>query len=200
MGKNKYYAFKASGKSGVADSWPECESAVKGVTGAKYKGFSTREEAFAWLDAGADYAVKHVNLEPGIYFDAGTGAGNGVEISVTDEHGKSLLHEILPAAQINERGFHLLGEGVTNNYGELLALKYAIGIAERLGVKKIFGDSKLVIEFWSKWRIKTSEVAEETAELAKAVAFARQEYEKGGGTVERISGGRNPADLGFHKG
>ena len=34
-------------------------------------------------------------LEPGIYFDAGTGRGAGVEISVTDEQGKNLLHKAL---------------------------------------------------------------------------------------------------------
>lgn len=65
--------------------------------------------------------------------------------------------------------------------------------------KKVFGDSKLVIEFWSKWRIK-KEVDEKTKKLAKEVSLLRKEFEEQGGEIILISGGSNPADLGFHKG
>jgi ribonuclease HI len=199
MPSKKYYAYKIGGEQGIVESWAECERIVKGIAGAKFRGFAKQREAELWLEAGADYAVKHVDVEPGMYFDAGTGAGNGVEISVTDETGKSLLHEILPKKQINKRGFHLLGGEVTNNYGELLALKYALQTAPRVGVKTIFGDSKLVIEFWSKGYIKKETVAAKTVALAGEVKLLRQEFERSGGVVSRISGGNNPADLGFHK-
>jgi len=36
-------------------------------------------------------------------------------------------------------------------------------------------------------------------ELIKKVALLRTEFEKNGGTVKKISGDVNPADLGFHK-
>ena len=194
----KYYAWSVpGGGEGVAEGWSEAEQQVLGKQGARFKGFKSREEAEKWLALGANYEVKHVQkLEQGIYFDAGTGRGEGVEVSVTDEKGRNLLHKAISKEELI-RGKHLLGKEVTNNYGELLACKYAIEIAMKMGVKKVFGDSKLVIEFWTKWRIK-KDVSEETFALAREVAGLRKEFEKRGGEVLRISGDHNPADLGFH--
>ena len=154
MKSKKYYVYVANGKSGVTESWPECQKIVSGVPGARFKGFGRKDEAEKWLGEGADYGKKHLTAEDGIYFDAGTGAGNGVEVSVTDKTGKSLLCDILDTKDINKNGFQLLGQGVTNNYGELLACKYAIEIALKKNEKKIFGDSRLVVEYWSKGFIK----------------------------------------------
>ncbi len=194
----KFYAYVvlAKKKKGIAESWGECEKQVKGEE-ARFKGFFTREEAEEWLKRGGDYAIKVVKKsEPGIYFDAGTGRGEGVDISVTDEKGKNLLHKVIPKKELAE-GKHLLGKEVTNNYGELLACKYAIEIAMAENIQKVFGDSKLVIEFWTKWRVK-KEVPEKTFQLAHEVSGLREEFEKRGGKIMRISGEDNPADLGFH--
>ena len=126
-------------------------------------------------------------------------AGDGVEVSVTDEHGKDLLHKIIAKGELNKFGKQNVAiTEATNNYGELLALKYAIGIAEKEGIKNIFGDSKLVIEFWSQWKIKRKEVAQVTVELADEVSALRESFEEKGGMIKRISGDHNPADLGFH--
>lgn len=207
--KIKYYGclVPETGKSLVTSDWKECEKLVSGVAGARYKSFPTEKEAEDWLKAGADYGPskarvkkeKQKKLEPGIYFDAGTGRGEGVEISVTDEKGKNLLHKALSKKELTKHGKHLVGKEATNNYGELLALKYALQIAEKEGIKKIFGDSKLVIEYWSRWAIKKKEVASETVALALEVSRIREEFEKNGGEVGRVSGDVNPADLGFHK-
>jgi ribonuclease HI len=142
-------------------------------------------------------------LQPGVYFDAGTGRGDGVEISVTDEHGKNLLHKAVPASALNRFGKHnvRVGDGTTdatNNYGELLALRYALEIARAESILKIFGDSKLVIDYWSQWKMKRKELPEETVALAEEVSALREAFEADGGTVGRISGDHNPADLGFH--
>lgn len=184
--KKKYYAYLVNGKSGVTDNWPECQKIVAGTNGAKYKSFESEEAAKAWLDAGASYSLKKIAVEDGIYFDAGTGAGNGVEINVTDRLGKSYIKENL-------------GHDVTNNFGELLACKKALELAIEKDVKKVFGDSKLVIEYWSKWMIK-KEVEEETKKLSKEVSALRKKFEDLGGEITHISGGANPADLGFHRG
>lgn len=182
----KYYVYVVDGKSGITDNWPECQRIVSGVPGAKFKGFTTKDEAERWLDAGADYKVKHLALEDGIYFDAGTGAGNGVEINVTDKNGKSFVR-------------NLLGKDVTNNFGELMACKHALEIATKDNIKKVFGDSKLVVEYWSKGFIKKENLSEDTINLSLEVKKLRYKFEKGGGEVILISGDDNPADLGFHK-
>ena len=195
----KYYAYliPSSRKHGVTDNWEECKEIVSGKEGAKYKGFKTKKEAEEWLKGGAEYSAKKI-LPKGIYFDAGTGRGNGVEISVTDERGKDLLETIMLQEHINRHGKHLIPQNVTNNYGELLACKYALLLALREKIMYVFGDSKLVIAYWSKGHIK-NEVAADTIELAREVAKLRREFEAAGGTIARISGDDNPADLGFHR-
>ncbi len=207
-GGNKFYAYfvparaggPRTGKSGVVDSWEKCGKLVTGEEGARYKGFKTRDEAEKWLELGAKYDIRILKkLEPGIYFDAGTGRGHGVEISVTDENGKNLLHKSIPKEQLNRFGKYLLDSDATNNYGELMAMRNAIEIAGKKKIKKVFGDSKLVIDYWSKWHIKRNDLPEETVELAEDVSRLRSDFEKRGGAVKRISGADNPADLGFHK-
>ena len=193
MAKKKYYAYSIGNNNGIVDSWDECQRIVSGKS-AKYKSFETKDQAERWLQMGADYSLKNTASEDGVYFDAGTGLGMGVEISVTDKNGKSLLDERIT---LNERNNHLV-EGVTNNFGELLACKYALILAIEKGCKKIFGDSKLVIDYWSKGYIK-KELPKETRELAKEVKELRYEFESNGGVFKHISGGSNPADLGFHK-
>lgn len=201
--KANYYAYflPTTSKRGVVASWAECEAAVKGKE-ARFKGFLSRSAAEAWLAAGARYEAKPKQdkpvLEPGIYFDAGTGRGDGTEVSVTDENGHDLLSKVLPKAKINRHGKHNVEiVGGTNNYGELLGCKFALQIALEDGVKKIFGDSKLVIDYWSKGFIK-KEIPTTTRKLASEVVELREQFEKGGGKIKHISGDHNPADLGFH--
>jgi len=200
MKKQKFYAYLADGKTGIADDWPSCEKIVSGIQGAKFKGFLTEAEAKMWLEAGADYKIKHLTTEKGIYFDAGTGAGHGVEINVTDEKGTSLLDKVLPDTHINHRGHHWIFKDVTNNFGELLACKYSLQIALKEGIKDVFGDSKLIIEFWSKGYVKKENIHPETIALSAEVKKLRYDFEKSGGKIGRVPGSGNPADLGFHKG
>jgi len=196
---NTHYAyFLPNGKNGIVRSWTKCEEIVRGVEGARYKGFKNDTEANLWLASGAKYAVKiKKKMLKGVYFDAGTGRGEGVEISVTDKDGKDLLDKVLRSELINKYGKHLLPSEHTNNYGELLACRYAIDIAKIIKEKYIFGDSKLVIDYWSKGFIK-KEINEKTKKLAHEVTFLRQKFENNGGKIILISGDDNPADLGFH--
>ena len=196
--KKKYYAYfipKTKAK-GITEDWKDCEKFVKGVENARFKSFKTKKEAEEWLTSGADYNSK--NIEPGVYFDAGTGRGEGVEVSVTDETGKNLLSETLQKKQINKFGKYKLEEGLTNNYGELLACKFALEIAIKNGIKKVFGDSKLVINYWSKGYVKEEEVVEGTIDLIDEVKLLRDKFEDKEGVIIYIEGRDNPADLGFH--
>jgi ribonuclease H-related protein len=199
MAKEKFYAYLTDKKRGIADNWPDCQRLVSGVPGAKYKGFLTQDEAERWLAAGADYGAKNIATKDGIYFDAGTGGGKGVEISVTDKNGQSLLDKVLPKTSLNRRGNHWIFQNTTNNYGELLACKYALQIAQKEQIKKVFGDSSLVIKYWSRGFSKEKLLTKQTLVLIKEVATLRDEFEKTGGQIEKIDGASNPADLGYHK-
>ena len=45
----KFYAVKAGKQTGILESWEECKASVEGFPGAKYKSFSKREDAEAYL-------------------------------------------------------------------------------------------------------------------------------------------------------
>ncbi|MEK7099192.1 MAG: ribonuclease H family protein [Patescibacteria group bacterium] len=196
---NYFYAYLLpDGDQGVATTWEECEGYVKGEPDARFRKFRTQEQAELWLVGGADYRAKAA-VEAGIYFDSGTGRGRGVEISVTDEKGNDLLWKVVPKEKINRYGKHWIFGDVSNNRGELLACFYALQIALADGIKNIFGDSKLVLEYWSKGYIKKEDVDPETVVLVKRVKKLRDEFESDGGTLARVHGDENPADLGFHQ-
>lgn len=203
--KAKYYAYVllSNRATGVVSSWRECEQLVKGKE-ARYRGFTTESAALAWLKEGARYEGKEKKAKPilksGIYFDAGTGRGKGVEVKVTDEKGRSLLGEVLNKKEITEFDTHRVTiSKATNNYGELLGCYLALKIALEKGVMHIFGDSRLVVDYWSKGFMKKDKIAPETRVLMQKVRLLREGFEKKGGVVSHISGDHNPADLGFHR-
>ncbi|MCX6702863.1 MAG: RNase H1/viroplasmin domain-containing protein, partial [Candidatus Wolfebacteria bacterium] len=82
MVAKKYYAYliPGSGDKGITENWKDCEKKVKGVENARFKSFKAKKDAEEWLKQGADYEFKKTQI-PGVYFDAGTGRGNGVEVS-----------------------------------------------------------------------------------------------------------------------
>ena len=203
----KYYAFiiEKENYSHIVTSWSDCQMLTKGKS-ARYKSFKTETEAKEWLKNGGLYEDKKAKiqqakekLENGIYFDAGTGRGIGVEVRVTNLSGISLLDEIMPEKMINEFGNYLAPENSTNNYGELIGIYLAIDIALKKRNFKIFGDSKLIIDYWSKGHYNKSSLNEKTINLIQKTAEKRKQFESLGGTIKHVSGDINPADLGFHK-
>jgi ribonuclease H-related protein len=207
MKKKYFYAYKIkNGCYGIVDKWEECEFLVKGKN-AKFKKFKTKNEAEIWLKSGTIYNKKKYSkvknlvnknkLEKGIYFDSGTGRKKGVEVRVTNEKGKSLF-EKFKMKTINKYGNYNLGFDVTNNYGELFGCLLALKFALKLNEKKIFGDSKLILDFWSLGFFK-KDLPKKTIELIKKVKILRKEFEESGGVLNFVSGDINPADLGFHK-
>jgi ribonuclease HI len=139
--------------------------------------------------------------EDAVYFDAGTGRGDGTESNVTDRAGTPLAHLEAPAHVLTRFGTIRLSPGRTNNYGELLGCYYALKVARRLGVKKVLGDSALVLDYWSKGKISAEkrESDPDLVKLATLTARERRAFEAEGGSLAHVPGGKNPADLGFHR-
>lgn len=198
----KVYAYWINGENnGIVASWDDCKKLIARKK-SRYKSFSNLSEAQNWLDDGAKYQSKDglkKDLEDGVYFDAGTGRGIGVEVRVTDKYGNSLLKDILSEDKVNEFGNYLTKDGSTNNFGELLGIYIALKFAIKNNKMKIFGDSNLVIHFWSKGIMNKGQLSKDTVELAEMVVKLRKKFEELGGKIEHISGDINPADLGFHR-
>lgn len=206
--RKNFYAYTADGKSGIVTTWSECEDHVMGKA-ARYRGFATLSEAEAWLAAGAPYeqrasrkAGEQAELpRDAVYFDSGTGGGNGAEINVTDKEGLPLLYAAVDQDQLTPRGTYLLPRGATNNYGELLACLCAMKVARALGIKLVCGDSALVIDYWSKGHVSKEKRGKDPqlVKLVREAARLRKEFEADGGALRHVPGRINPADLGFHR-
>lgn len=196
----KYYGYLLLERqlSGVVDSWDQCLTIVTGQT-ARYKGFKTQEEAWEWIRAGAVYTKATSPLPIGLFFDAGTGRKIGTEVRVVNHLKENQLSKIVPLEKINEFG-NYVAEGKTNNYGELLGIYIALKIAIVESIMAIYGDSKLVLNYWSKGHYNREKMDDkETIALIGRVSELRKKFESSGGRIHYISGDDNPADLGFHK-
>ncbi|WP_215537464.1 ribonuclease H family protein [Borreliella bavariensis] len=197
---DKYYAciLIDSNEKIIFKSWEECKTTIKGKNN-KIKSFKTIEQAQNWL---LDNGNKIINHRPiGIYFDSGTGRGKGVEIRVVNEKRISILDKILDQSLINEYGNHYVKnfQGISNNFGELLALYAALKIALKENIINIFGDSKLIIDYWSKGIYNSKKLKQITINLIKKTVKLRKKFEEQGGKISFIPGNENIADLGFHK-
>lgn len=208
--KPKYYAYflPESRTRGIVESWDDCLAATSGSS-ARYRGFDSRGAALGWLDAGAVYedrkAVKTLAQadlpEDAVFFDSGTGRGQGTEVNVTDRDGTPLAFMVAPSNRVTTFGTVLLSEGRTNNYGELMGCYLAIKVAMKTGRRLVMGDSALVLEYWSRGRVNREAAGKDPdlAKLVKATAELRGSFEAAGGRLEHVPGGINPADLGFHR-
>lgn len=127
MPKAKFYVVWKGRKTGVFDSWQECEKQVKGFAGAEYKAFNTREEAEAAFRLKYDAFKGKVSslgkwkqaetrpVLPSISVDAACNGSPGkLEYRGVDtESGKEIFHA----------GPYPDG---TNNVGEFLAIVHAL--------------------------------------------------------------------------
>ena len=214
--KSAYAVFDPkTGSKNIYGSWNECERVVKG-TQLRYKGFYSEAEAKEWLDSGASYETASVSEEKtatnlrkeygaldrnAIFCDAGQSKGKSAEVNVTDIGGNPLLREFSRESsyfgELNVAGFLELDSSKSNNYGELVGLYLALIIANERGVNKVYTDSELVRNYWSKNHYKGNDP--KTYELIQNTSELRTMFERAGGTVEHVSGDLNPADLGRHK-
>jgi len=167
--KPKYYTVWSGKIPGVYNTWEECERQVKGVEGAKYKSFPSRQEAedafnsspLEFFSPGVRKVVQKMNIAdlppaeqpqyPALAVD-GACSGNpgmmeyrGVDASTGDE-----IFHFGPAA------------GGTNNIAEFLAIVHALALlqkqaaqrpseAEQLLTLRIYSDSRTA-QSWVKKR------------------------------------------------
>jgi len=64
MGKKNVYAVRKGFKTGIFQTWEECEKQVKGFKGAEFKGFPSMQEAHQYLN-GKDNGIKEKEKSEG---------------------------------------------------------------------------------------------------------------------------------------
>ncbi len=171
MAKPKFYVVWSGTKPGVYTTWDECQKQIKGVEGAKFKSFKTKEMAEqAFRGKSGDYLGKNV-----------------VENNLTPEElrriGKPILESIAVDAasssatnEVEYKGVYVKTRHViflkgpykdgTNNIGEFLALVHALGYCKQRNIHlPIYTDSRTAMSWVRNKMAKTKQ--EQTLENGK---------------------------------
>ena len=155
MKKNKFYVVWVGNKTGVFESWVECQLAIKNYKGSKYKSFIKKNEAEkAFLNGYEAYYNKKnysndnnsIPENDAICVDAASSGNPGImEYQGVDILTKKVLFKKGPY------------KNATNNIGEFLALVHGIAYLEKTKKSKIiYSDSKTAISWVKKKKCKTT--------------------------------------------
>ena len=143
MSKSKFYTVWSGKTPGVYATWKECEEQVKGVEGAKYKSFDTREEAEKALQGNYWQFVKPKldkqatpTQHPQIIADSlavdAACSGNPGDMEYRGVYVKT-------GQQIFIQGVY---KEATNNIGEFLAIVHGLALLKQKGSNMpIYSDS-----------------------------------------------------------
>lgn len=160
MVKKKYYVVWNGVEPGVYDTWSQCQEQIKGVKGALYKAFDSREEAeHAYCTSPYDYV--------------GSKAAAQRKAEVQTEWGTEVQREALAVdaacsgnpGPMEYRGVYLkTGEEIfhfgpmqgTNNIGEFLAIVHALALMDKKGVRlTVYSDSRTAMSWVRQKKCKT---------------------------------------------
>ncbi len=146
----KYYAIKDETHKVIVESWEEAQSVIKECKAPKYKSFSIKDEAIAYLE-GKEYS-DGVD-EPKAYID---GSFN----SKTLVYGFGAILIIDNKEYIFKKGYDKVDEYTENRNvaGEIKAAGFIINYAYKMGIKRlhIFYDYQGIEAWYTKaWRANT---------------------------------------------
>ncbi|MBR4338051.1 MAG: ribonuclease H family protein [Bacteroidaceae bacterium] len=178
MAKQKFYVVWNGLQTGIFTSWKECERQVKGVEGAKYKSFDTREEAERAY-ASSPYEYIKVNRSTGQQVnklhapDAVLNASAiAADAACSGNPGPMEYRGVyIPNGQ---EIFHYGPVHGTNNIGEFLAIVHAMALIVREGWQMVvYSDSRNAIKWVNEGTCKTRlAIDEQTRPLFALIARA----------------------------
>ena len=153
MGKQKYYVVWEGLNPGIYTNWTDCLLQTKGVKGAKYKSFGTREEAEKALAASpSDYITRKATSPRPI--------SSGERILPKEVNQNSLAVDAACSGnpgKMEYRGVHIAsGQEIfhfgpvygTNNIGEFLAIVHGLAlIKQKKFDMPLYSDSRNAINW-----------------------------------------------------
>lgn len=130
----KYYAVKVGARTGVFTSWEECQKAVDGFSGAKFKKFHSLEEAERFVYDDSDGKPIKENLIDGYInayvdgsYDSSTGRYSGAAVILL---GDNDIVELSKTCKDDS-------SKLRNVAGELLGAELAIEYCKEHGISKL---------------------------------------------------------------
>ena len=154
MKKNKFYVVWVGNKTGVFESWVDCQLAVKNYKGSKYKSFIEKNEAEkAFLEGYELYYKKNYSHDKDTI-----PTNNAICVDAASSGNPGIMEyqgvEMLTKKVLFKKGPY---KNATNNIGEFLALVHGIAYLEKTKKSKIiYSDSKTAISWVMKKKCKTT--------------------------------------------
>ena len=205
-----YYVVIKGIKKGIYTSWNDCKRNTYGYNESEFKSFKSLKEA-------EKFYFDNTKTENSLYVDGGHNKDTGSVAygSVVDHQGNDMIEYYKFLFEDYDLEFRTVDLPVgrrtvvisnfedcklqQNNGAELLALFIGLKIANHITIfKTIFSDSQVVCDYWSK-NIVNNNFCDEKIFYIKSTILQRNIFEKKGGTVIKITGNDNLADLGYHK-
>lgn len=174
--KKKFYVVWNGLTPGIYHSWDDCQAQIKGVKGAVYKSFDSREEAERAYASPAYAYMKKKSETPTFTLDTLPPVVQRYALAVDAACSGN-------PGPMEYRGVYL-GDGKeifhfgpvhgTNNIGEFLAIVHALAMLDKQGLKMtIYSDSRTAISWVRKKSCKTLlERTEETEQLFQLIERA----------------------------
>ncbi|MED9996070.1 MAG: ribonuclease H family protein [Paludibacteraceae bacterium] len=151
MSKNKFYTVWKGNTPGVYNTWKECEAQVKGVEGAQYKAFATRQEAENALKQNYWQCIKAQTaktakptthaaiITDSLAVDAAC-SGNPGDMEYRGVYVKT-------GQQIFIQGVY---KEATNNIGEFLAIVHGLALLKKQGSNMPIYSDSVTAQAWVK--------------------------------------------------
>ena len=155
MKKNKFYVVWVGNKTGVFESWEECQLAVKNYKGSKYKSFVEKNEAEKAFQEGCEVYYNKKNYSQD---KDNIPTNNAICVDAASSGNPGIMEyqgvEMLTKKVLFKKGPY---KNATNNIGEFLALVHGIAYLEKTKKSKIiYSDSKTAISWVKKKKCKTT--------------------------------------------
>lgn len=204
--KSKYYVVWNGRKTGVFDSWKDCEESVKGFEGATYKSFDSLEQAQkAFNDNPDKFISKNKKTKPvlqtlltanlPIYESISTDAACSGNPGVMEYRGVYTKNGDTLFYYKHQRG--------TNNIGEFLGIVHGLSYLKKHNLSHpLYTDSKTAISWVKQKKCKTKLTPDESnKDLFDYIHRAEQWLENNSYSTEILkwdteSWGEIPADFG----
>ena len=159
MKKQKYYVVWVGVTPGIYDSWTDCQLQINGYKGARYKAFSTREEAEeAYADSPEAYIGRAAagvcpKRKPALPADV-PGNSLAVDAACSGNPGAMEYRGVhVGSGQVVFRFGPVYG---TNNIGEFLAIVHGLALLQQKGWDwPIYSDSVNALSWVRQKRCKT---------------------------------------------
>lgn len=158
MNKKKYYVVWQGVKPGIYTSWTDCQLQIKGVKDARYKSFSTQEEAErAYASSPHDYignTSKPQTNQPTTLPTCVQAESLAVDAACSGNPGPMEYRGVY--LRTREVVFHFGPMQGTNNIGEFLAIVHGLALLKQKGLSMpIYSDSRTAISWVKKKKCKT---------------------------------------------